>query len=80
MDKLCSSSLTCLVDDSKMTESLGEFLLQVQGGLSQGSSQTGLKIPKGGILLTTNNPPETDRYKFFFSKIITYESDCQAQL
>ncbi len=62
MEKLCSTTLTCLLDDPKMTESLGEFLLQVQGGLSQGSSQNGSRTPRGGILFTTNNPPETDRY------------------
>ena len=59
---LSSTTLTCLLDDPKMTESLGEFLLQLQSGLSQGSCQYGMKTPKGGVLMTTNSCPETERY------------------
>jgi hypothetical protein len=61
MQALSSTTLTCLLDDPKMTDSLGEFLLQVQSGLSQGSNQTGLQTPKGSVLLTTNSTPETER-------------------
>ena len=55
MQALHSTTLTSLVDDPKMTESMGEFLLQVQSGLSQGSFQTGLVSPKAGVLLSTNS-------------------------
>lgn len=72
MQSLSSTTLTCLLDDPKITESLGEFLLQVQGGISQGSSQTGLKTPKGSVMLTTNSSPETARYSVAGSPKITY--------
>lgn len=54
MQILQSTTLTCFVDDPKWTEALGEFLLQVNNGLLQGSTQTGLNAPKGSIFLSTN--------------------------
>ena len=65
MQALQNSSLTCLVDDPKMTESMGKLLLQVQSGLSQDSFQTELACPKGSVLLSTNSK-ETERYFFHF--------------
>jgi hypothetical protein len=44
-----------MVDDPVFSKSLGEFLLQVQSGLTQGSSGTGMLIPKGSLLLSSNN-------------------------
>lgn len=44
-----------MVDDPKITQSLGEFLNQVQSGLTQGSSGSGMLAPKGSLLLSSNN-------------------------
>jgi len=55
MQILQSTTLTCFVDDPKLTEQLSEFLLQLNSGFTQGSSQTGLNVPKGSILLSTNS-------------------------
>lgn len=49
-----------MLDDAKMTENLTELLLQVQGGLLQGSAQTGMGNPTGSIILTSNSK-ENDR-------------------
>lgn len=43
-----------VVDVVKMTESFTEFILHVQGGLLQGSSQSGIDCPLGSVLLTSN--------------------------
>ena len=40
-----------MMDDAKMAE----FLLQVQGGLPQGSMQTGSASPVGSVLLSAND-------------------------
>jgi hypothetical protein len=69
MQILQSTTLTCFVDDPKLTESLGEFLLQVNSGLLQGSSQTGLNAPKGSLLLSTNSI-ECDRYYQLFEVLL----------
>ena len=61
MSVLTRTTLTYLVDDPTVNTSFAEFLLQVQEGLPQGSSQTGLVIPHGNILVTSNDF-ETDRY------------------
>jgi hypothetical protein len=55
MQALKSSTFTCMMDDAKMTDSLAEFLLQVQGGLPQGSMQTGSASPVGSVLLSAND-------------------------
>ena len=57
---LASSSLVCLVDDPKITRTFLEFLLQVQGGLPQGSLKTGLTAPCGSLMMSTNEQ-ESDR-------------------
>ena len=54
MQALKSSTFTCMMDDAKMTDSLAEFLLQVQGGLPQGSMQSGSVSPVGSVLLSAN--------------------------
>jgi hypothetical protein len=40
-----------MMDDAKMAE----FLLQVQGGLPQGSMQTRIASPVGSVLLSAND-------------------------
>jgi hypothetical protein len=60
LERVCHTSMVVLVDDPKMTEQLGEFLLQTQEGFSQGSLSTGSDVPKGTFLLTSN-AKETDR-------------------
>jgi hypothetical protein len=52
--------MVVLIDDPKMTDQLAEFLLQIQGGFSQGSLK-GTDTPRGSIILTSNSK-ETDRY------------------
>jgi len=54
MNGLCSTNLTTLVDDPVLAAPMCEFLLQIQGGLPQGSLRTGLSQPLGSILLSTN--------------------------
>ena len=54
MSVLASTSLVCLVDDPNINATFSEFLLQVHGGLAQGSSRTGLAVPHGSILMSTN--------------------------
>jgi len=38
MEKLSMTTFVVFLDDGKMTSTLAEFLLQLQGGLSQGST------------------------------------------
>jgi hypothetical protein len=54
MSALASTSLVCLVDDANINATFSEFLLQVHGGLAQGSSRTWLAVPRGSILISTN--------------------------
>ena len=54
MEKLSKTTMVACLDDGKMTENLAEFLLQLQGGLSQGSTSAGSFIPRGSVLLTSN--------------------------
>ncbi len=56
------------IDDPKMTDQLAEFLLQVQGGFSQGSMKSTV-TPKSSILLTSNSK-ETDRFVIIASEKI----------
>jgi hypothetical protein len=60
MEALTKTTFVVVLDDAKLTDSLTEFLLSVQGGLLQGSSQTGMDTPSGSILLTSNER-ESDR-------------------
>ena len=53
--------MVAFLDDGRMTSDLAEFLLQLQGGLSQGSTSAGTFVPRGSVLLTSNYP-ETERY------------------
>jgi hypothetical protein len=62
LESLSKSSLVSLLDDSLINQNLGEFLNQVQGGLAQGSSKSGLLYPKGSLLLSSNKK-EVHRYK-----------------
>lgn len=41
MDKVSKTGLVTFLDDGRMTATLAEFLLQLQGGLMQGSSTQG---------------------------------------
>ena len=43
------------MDDPKFSDSLGDFLNQVQGGISQGSANLGMRKPKGSPLLSCND-------------------------
>lgn len=54
MEKLSNTTMVAFLDDGKMTDNLAEFLLQLQGGLSQGSTSSGNFIPRGSVLLTSN--------------------------
>ncbi|XP_020606339.1 uncharacterized protein LOC110045082 isoform X2 [Orbicella faveolata] len=54
MEALTKTTFVVVIDDVRMSDSLSEFLLQVQGGLMQGSSQAGIDSPLGGVLLTSN--------------------------
>lgn len=64
VNKVCKTTLVTFLDDGKMTSALAEFLLQLQGGLMQGSTAQGQSIPKGSMILTSNfNEPE--RYDIF---------------
>lgn len=58
MSKVCKTTLVTFLEDGKMTSALAEFLLQLQGGLMQGSTA------QGSMILTSNlNEPE--RYDIF---------------
>lgn len=52
--KIGQSTLVALLDDGCMTSTLEESLLQLQGGLTQGSLKQGNVVPKGSALLTSN--------------------------
>lgn len=54
MEKLSLTTFVVFLDDGKMNSTLAEFLLQLQGGLSQGSTSQGLFVPKGSVILTSN--------------------------
>ena len=55
METLSTSSLIVMIDDPKISGNLSEFLNQIQGGLIQGSATSGLAIPKGSVLMTSND-------------------------
>ncbi|KAM7438750.1 hypothetical protein ABFA07_011794 [Porites harrisoni] len=54
MDKVSKTGLVTFLDDGQMTATLAEFLLQLQGGLIQGSSTQGALVPRGSVLLSSN--------------------------
>ena len=54
LEKLSKTTMVAFLDDRKMTKNLAEFLLQLQGGLSQGSTSAGSFIPRGSVLHTSN--------------------------
>ncbi|CAH3158369.1 unnamed protein product [Porites lobata] len=55
MHAMQSTTLTCCLGDPVLTNSLAEFLLQVQSGLPQGSMKSGLSSPKGSVIMSTNS-------------------------
>lgn len=55
MEILSKTSLIVMIDDPIISGHLGEFLNQIQGGLMQGSAKSGLHVPKGSILLSSND-------------------------
>ena len=55
MEILSKTSLMVMIDDPVISNHLGEFLNQIQGGLYQGSATSGLFVPKGSVLLTSND-------------------------
>ena len=61
MDKVPKTGLVTFLDDGRMTATLAEFLLQLQGGLMQGSSTQGTLVPRGSVLLSSNYV-ESERY------------------
>ncbi|KAM7438751.1 hypothetical protein ABFA07_011794 [Porites harrisoni] len=64
MDKVSKTGLVTFLDDGQMTATLAEFLLQLQGGLIQGSSTQGALVPRGSVLLSSNyvEPESTGGY------------------
>ena len=44
MDKISKTTMVAFLDDGRMSSDLAEFLLQLQGGLSQGYNNTGIAI------------------------------------
>lgn len=52
---LSATTLVVFIDDPAITAQMGEFLNQVQGGLYQGSSSSGMIAPKGSLLLCAND-------------------------
>ncbi|XP_022810479.1 uncharacterized protein LOC111347488 isoform X2 [Stylophora pistillata] len=54
LEELSKTSLVVLLDDGHFSGRLNEFLLQVQGGLSQGSLTQGKLFPHGSVLLASN--------------------------
>ncbi|CAB4000007.1 Hypothetical predicted protein, partial [Paramuricea clavata] len=54
LESVSSTSLVVLVDDPKINNQLAEFMLQVQEGLTQGSSQREVNTPKGTLVLISN--------------------------
>ena len=71
MSILTKTTLVSLVDDPAVNNTFSEFLLQVQGGLPQGSRQTGLAVPRGNILMTSNEK-ETERYIYIASLLLIH--------
>ena len=61
MDTLSKTSLVVMIDDPLISGHLGEFLNQIQGGLLQGSAKSGLHVPRGSVLISSNNQ-EVARY------------------
>lgn len=61
MDKISRTTMVAFLDYGRMTSDLAEFLLQLHGELSQGSTNAGAFVPRGSVLLTSNYP-ETERY------------------
>lgn len=56
LEILSQSTLIVMMDDPLISNNLGEFLNQIQGGLLQGSASSGMYAPKGSILITSNDP------------------------
>ncbi|XP_078385019.1 uncharacterized protein LOC144667472 [Oculina patagonica] len=54
-ESVARTSFVVMVDDPNISTQFGEFLLQAQGGLLQGSAQQGLTSAKGSILLSANS-------------------------
>ncbi|XP_078368398.1 uncharacterized protein LOC144652248 isoform X2 [Oculina patagonica] len=55
LDILSTTTLVVMIDDPLFSKTLGEFLQQLQGGLSQGSVNSGICTPKGSILISSNS-------------------------
>jgi len=56
LEILSQSTLIVMMDDPLISNNLGEFLNQIQGGLLQGSASSGMYAHRGSILITSNNP------------------------
>ena len=77
MSTLTRMTLISLVDDPAVNNTYSEFLLRVltpSPGLPQGSRQTGLAVPRGNILMTSNEM-ETERY--IYSIAVAYLFRCK---
>ena len=55
LEVLSRTTLVVMIDDPLFSKTLGEFLQQIQGGLSQGSANSGICTPKGSILISSNS-------------------------
>ncbi len=61
MEKLSMTTFVVFLDDGMINSILAEILLQLQRGLSQGSTSQGIFVPKGCVILTSNYD-EAQRY------------------
>ena len=53
MDTMSKTTWLGVLEDAKFPLATAEFLLQLQGGFSQGSKSSGKKVPRGSLLLTS---------------------------
>ena len=72
MEILSKTSLVVMIDDPLISSHLGEFLNQIQGGLCQGSASAGLHIPKGSVLVSSNDEEVTRLNMDYIKYIVKY--------
>ena len=54
-DTLSRTNLVVMVDDPVFSTHLGEFIVNLQSGLTMGSKTAGVTTPGGSLLLTSND-------------------------
>ena len=70
---LAKTNLIVMIDDPVISSNLEEFLLQFQSGLTMGSKTSGLMVPQGSLLLTSNTDV-TQRYYKHNTLVYQYHS------